>query len=115
MTRRWPRGTCCASTAASSPPPGSVTTTFPDRAGADELEAERREQARQRAREHAQHWREQQYRQARTYLRCDADGGQVTLAFPYDPALVAACRAIPGRRYDGAAKANVFPFTSLPP
>src|SRR5439155_25273744 len=56
----------------------------------------------------------QQYRQARTYLRCDADGSQVTLAFPYDPDLVAACRAIPGRRYDGAAKANVFPFTSLP-
>jgi Bifunctional DNA primase/polymerase, N-terminal/SNF2-related domain/YspA, cpYpsA-related SLOG family len=39
--------------------------------------------------------------------------GKVTLAFPYDPALVAACRAIPDRRYDGAAKANVFPFTSL--
>ena len=87
---------------------------LPRPAGADELEAGRREQARQRAREHAQHWREQQYRQARTYLRCDADGGQVTLAFPYDPDLVAACRAIPGRRYDGAAKANVFPFTSLP-
>ena len=87
---------------------------LPRPAGADELEAGRREQARQRAREHAQHWREQQYRQARTYLRCDGDGGQVTLAFPYDPDLVAACRAIPGRRYDGAAKANVFPFTSLP-
>ncbi len=87
---------------------------LPRPAGADELEAGRREPARQRAREHAQHWREQQYRQARTYLRCDADGGQVTLAFPYDPDLVAACRAIPGRRYDGAAKANVFPFTSLP-
>ncbi len=87
---------------------------LPRPAGADELEAERREQARQRAREHAQHWRQQQYRQARTYLRCDADGSQVTLAFPYDPDLVAACRAIPGRRYDGAAKANVFPFTSLP-
>src|SRR5438128_752858 len=58
---------------------------LPRPAGADELEAGRREQARQRAREHAQHWREQQYRQARTYLRCDADGGQVILAFPYDP------------------------------
>jgi hypothetical protein len=87
---------------------------LPRPAGADELEAERRERARQGAREHAQHWREQQYRQARTYLRCDADGGQVTLAFPYDPDLVAASRTIPGRRYDGAAKANVFPFTSLP-
>ena len=87
---------------------------LPRPAGADELEAGRREQARQRAREHAQHWREQQYRQAHSYLRCDGDGGQVTLAVPYDPDLVAACRAIPGRRYDGAAKANVFPFTSLP-
>ena len=87
---------------------------LPRPAGADELEAGRREQARQRAREHAQQWREQQYRQARTYLRCDGDGGQVTVAFPYDPELVAACRGIAGRRYDGAAKANVFPFTSLP-
>jgi hypothetical protein len=87
---------------------------LPRPAGADELGAGRREQARQRVREHAQHWREQQYRQARTYLRCDGEGGQVILAFPYDPGLVAACRAIPGRRYDGAAKVNVFPFTSLP-
>lgn len=87
---------------------------LPRPVGAGELEAGRREQARQHTCEHAQHWREQQYRQARTYLRCDADGGQVTLAFPYDPDLVAACLAISGRRYDGAAKANVFPFTSLP-
>jgi hypothetical protein len=91
---------------------------LPRPAGADELEAGRREQARdqarQRAREHARQWREQQYRQAHSYLRCDGDGDQVTLAFPYDPDLVAACRAIEGRRYDGAAKANVFPFTSLP-
>src|SRR5258708_749531 len=58
---------------------------LPRPAGADELEAGRREQARQRAREHAQHWREQQYRQAPTYLRCDADGSQATLPSPYDP------------------------------
>jgi hypothetical protein len=87
---------------------------LPRPAGAAELEAGRREQARERARERARQWRDQQYRQARTYLRCDGDGEQVTLAFPYDPGLVAACRMIPGRRYDGAAKANVFPFTSLP-
>jgi hypothetical protein len=91
---------------------------LPRPAGADELEAERREEARerarQRAREHARQWRDQQYRQAHTYLRCDGDGEQVTLAFPYDPALVDACRKIPGRRYDGTANANVFPFTSLP-
>ena len=87
---------------------------LPRPAGAAELEAGRREESRLRAREHAQQWREQQYRQARTYLRCDGDGGPVTLAFPYDPELVAACRRIAGRRYDGAAKANVFPFSSLP-
>jgi hypothetical protein len=91
---------------------------LPRPAGADELEAERREEARERARlrarEHARQWRDQQYRQAHTYLRCDGEGEQVTLAFPYDPGLVDACRKIPGRRYDGAAKANAFPFTSLP-
>jgi len=87
---------------------------LPRPAGADELETDRRDQARQRARDHARQWREQQYRQAHSYVRCDGDGEQVTLAFPYDPDLVAACRAIEGRRYDGAAKANVFPFTSLP-
>jgi hypothetical protein len=91
---------------------------LPRPAGAAELDAGRREEARerarQRAREHARAWRDRQYRQAHTYLRCDGDGEQVTLAFPYDPGLVAACRTIPGRRYDGAAKANVFPFTSLP-
>jgi len=87
---------------------------LPRPAGAGELEAGRRADARERARQHARAWRDQQYRQARTYLRCDGNGEQVTLAFPYDPDLVAACRRIPGRRYDGAAKANVFPFTSLP-
>ena len=87
---------------------------LPRPAGADELEAGRREQAREHARGHARQWREQQYRQAHTYLRCDGDGEQVILAFPYDPDLVAGCRAIEGRQYDGAAKANVFPFTSLP-
>ena len=87
---------------------------LPRPAGADELEAGRREQAREQARGHARAWREQQYRQAHSYVRCDGDGEQVTLAFPYDPDLVAGCRTIDGRRYDGAAKANVFPFTSLP-
>jgi superfamily II DNA or RNA helicase len=82
--------------------------------GAGELEAARREKARERARERARQWRGQQYRQARSYLRCDGEGEQVTLAFPYEPGLVDACRAIPGRRWDGAAKANVFPFASLP-
>ena len=87
---------------------------LPRPAGADELEAGRREQAREQARGHARQWRDQQYRQAHTYLRCDGEGEQVILAFPYDPDLVAGCRAIEGRRYDGASKANVFPFTSLP-
>ena len=87
---------------------------LPRPAGADEPEAGRREQAREQARGHARAWREHQYRQARSYVRCDGDGEQVTLAFPYDPDLVTGCRKIDGRRYDGAAKANVFPFTSLP-
>ncbi len=82
--------------------------------GADQLEAGRREQARERARQHARQWREQQYRKTHSYVRCDGDGDQVTLAFPCDPDLVAACRTINGRRYDGATKTNVFPFTSLP-
>jgi hypothetical protein len=68
---------------------------LPRPAGAEELEARRREHARQRAREPAQRWREQQYRQARTHLRCDAEGSQVTVAFPDDPDPVAACRVIP--------------------
>jgi len=87
---------------------------LPCPAGAGELEAGRREQAREHARQHARAWREQQYRQTRSYVRCDGEGEQVTLAFPYDPDLVARCRAIEGRRYDGATKTNVFPFTSLP-
>ena len=87
---------------------------LPRPAGAGELEAGRREQAREHARQHARAWREQQYRQTHSYVRCDGEGEQVTLAFPYDPDLVARCRAIEGRRYDGATKTNVFPFTSLP-
>ena len=82
--------------------------------GADQLEAGRREQARERARQHARQWREQQYRKTHSYVRCDGDGDQVTLAFPCDPDLVAVCRTINSRRYDGATKTNVFPFTSLP-
>jgi len=87
---------------------------LPRPADAGELEAGRREQAREHARDHARQWREQHYRQAHSYIRCDGEGEQVILAFPYDPDLVAACRKIDGRRYDGATKANVFPFTSLP-
>jgi SNF2-related domain len=87
---------------------------LPRPAAAGELEAGRREQAREHARQHARTWREQQYRHTHSYVRCDGEGEQVTLAFPYDPELVARCRTIEGRRYDGAAKTNVFPFTSLP-
>ena len=111
---RWPRGTCCASTAASSPPPGSATTTCPARQAPMSWKPGGASRPASRPAATPGHWREQQYRQARTYVRCDGDGEQVTLAFPYDPDLVAACRTIDGRRYDGAAKANVFPFTSLP-
>ena len=87
---------------------------LPRPAGAAELEAEQREQARGRARDHARQWREQDYRQKHSYVRCDGDGEDVILAFPYNPELVAGCRKIDGRGYDGATKANVFPFASLP-
>lgn len=82
--------------------------------GAEELEAERREAARERARERARQWREQQYRKSRSFVSCDGDGGEVVLSFAYDPGLVAECRTIEGRSYDGATKTNRYPFTSLP-
>src|SRR3954469_5540498 len=37
------------------------------------------------------------------------DGSKATLVSDYDPALVAACRAIPGRKYNGVDKTNTFP------
>jgi len=49
-----------------------------------------------------------------SYVRCDGEGEDVALAFPYDAAMVAQARAIEGRRFDRDAGANVFPFTSLP-
>lgn len=76
--------------------------------------AERREEARQRAREKARQWRDERYRKSRSYVRCDGDGDEVVLSFAYDPDLVAACRKIEGRRYDGTTKTNKYPFTSLP-
>lgn len=82
--------------------------------GADELEAERRDHARERAREHARQWRSEQFRKNRSYVRCDGDGEEAVLSFAYDPDLVAACRTIEGRVYDGTTKTNRYPFTSLP-
>ena len=55
---------------------------LPRPVGAGELEAGRCEQAREQARGHARAWREQQYRQTHSYVRCDGDGEQVVLAFP---------------------------------
>lgn len=81
---------------------------------ARENAAERREEARQRARERARQWHDEQYRKSRSYVRCDGDGEDVVLSFAYDPELVAACRKIEGRAYDGATKTNRYPFTSLP-
>src|SRR5262249_59417019 len=59
-------------------------------------------------------WREQQYRTAHSYVRCDGPGEKVTLAFPFDPAMVDQAKAIKGRYFDWDTKTNVYPFTSLP-
>jgi hypothetical protein len=82
--------------------------------GADDLEAARREEARERARQRGRQWREQQYRKAHSYVRCDGAGEKVTLAFPFDPVMVDAAKAIKGRYFDWDTKTNVYPFTSLP-
>jgi tetratricopeptide (TPR) repeat protein len=82
--------------------------------GADELEETRREAARDRARQSARQWRDQQYRKANSYVRCDGEGEKVTLAFPYDPETVNQAKAIKGREFNPGTKANVYPFTSLP-
>ena len=82
--------------------------------GAGELEDGRREEARQRARERARAFRDQQYRKSRSYVRCDGEGDTVILAFPYDPGLVAAAKTIEGRDFNWGTKWNEYPFTSLP-
>src|SRR5215831_5785370 len=94
---------------------GITYDTLPRPVGAEELEAARREEARERARQRGRRWREQQYRKTHSYVRCDGAGEQVTLAFPYDPAMVDAAKAIKGRSFDWDTKTNVYPFTSLPP
>jgi hypothetical protein len=113
MTRRWPRGTCCASTAASSPPPGSATTTFPAR------------QARTSSKP------DDAGKPASAPASTRSTGASSNTATPA-PIFAATAKAArspwpspttrpgrrapghPGRRYDGAAKANAFPFPSLP-
>jgi Bifunctional DNA primase/polymerase, N-terminal/SNF2-related domain len=82
--------------------------------GADELETAQREEARDRARQRGRQWREQQYHKAHSYVRCDGAGEKVTLAFPYDPAIVDQAKAIKGRYFDWDTKTNVYPFTTLP-
>jgi DNA polymerase-1 len=93
---------------------GMPHASLPRPHGAGELEEERRAEARERARQGARRWRGQQYRKARSYVRCDGEGEQVTLAFPYDPDLVSQAKAIKGRSFDWDTKDNVYPFTSLP-
>lgn len=88
--------------------------SLPRPPGAGELEEARRAEARERARQGARRWRDQQYRKARSYVRCDGAGEQVILAFPYDPELVSQAKAIKGRSFDWDTKDNVYPFTSLP-
>src|SRR5262249_23985939 len=64
---------------------GVCCGNLPRPRGAGELEAARLEEARERARQRGRQWREQQYRSAHSYVRCDGAGEKVTLAFPFDP------------------------------
>src|SRR5215470_3988849 len=93
---------------------GVCYDNLPRPPGADELEAVRREAARERARQRGRRWREQQYRTAHSYVRCDGAGEKVTLGFPFDPVLVDEAKAITGRSFDWDTKTNTYPFTSLP-
>lgn len=95
--------------------------TLPVPPGAAELLADRAEQAKERrqaARENAKNttrtWRQAETRKAKSYVLCEGEGEQIILGFPYDPALVAEARDLPGRAYDDATKTNRYPFTSLP-
>jgi hypothetical protein len=82
--------------------------------GAAGLEAAQREAAHDRARQRGRQWRQQQYRKVHSYVRCGGAGEKVALAFPYDPAMVDAAKAIKGRSFDWDTKTNTYPFTSLP-
>lgn len=56
--------------------------------GAAELAEARRAEAREQTRRRARDRRREQCRVQHSYVRCDGEGEQVTLAFPYDQVLV---------------------------
>ena len=58
--------------------------------------------------------RERQYRTRHSYIALELEQNRVRVGFPYDEHLVALSRAIPGRRYDGQSRSNVYPLVSLP-
>lgn len=82
--------------------------------GGAELAAERRQAVRDRTKVLVRNRREEKYRKARSYVKCEDEGAEVILGFPYDPAMVAEARNIVGRRYEGSDKTNRYPFSSLP-
>ncbi len=88
---------------------------LPKPPGAGELIESRRAHTREQARLHGRKWRREQYRRQQSYVRCDGEGDDVVLAFPYDAALIEQARGIKGRRFDWGTKTSVFPFTSLAP
>ena len=44
-------------------------------------------------------------------VQISEENGSYVVKTPYEPAVVAAMRTVPGRRWDGTAKANAFPMT----
>lgn len=81
--------------------------------GAEELEEERRQAARARAKERAKAWRHAEQIKKDSWVACEGPGETVILHFAwYDPQLVAGAKNIPGRSYDG--RDNEFPFAALP-
>src|SRR5262249_21472094 len=82
--------------------------------GADKLQNTRRQEARDRACRRARQWREQQYRKAHSYVRCDGPGEKVALASPSPPGMIAEAKAIKARPFDWDTKTNPSPSTSPP-
>lgn len=79
-----------------------------------DLDAEQLVAARSTVRAQGRAARAAQYRARNSYVALELDQGRVRLGFPYDPELVALSRVIPGRRYDGQTRSNVYPLSSLP-
>lgn len=97
---------------------GIVYDDLPVPPGAEELLAERRQEARERSRALVRERREEQYRRATSFVICEGEGEEVILGFPFNWDLVAEAKKITGRKYEelykGYKKINRYPFASLP-